>query len=66
MAKFLIKDRIACWVTYRYVVEGETEDEAQEKWMDGDMGHELSPLIKDSIDFLDGSVDIQPYEENER
>lgn len=63
MPKFLIKDRQACWVTFRYVVEADTEEDAEQAWMDGDTGTVLDDEIGDCIDFLDGGTEIVPHKE---
>lgn len=58
MAKFIIRDTMACYVTWNYEVEAESEDAARELWMEG-RATALGETIGDSIDFLPQQVEVE-------
>lgn len=60
MPKFIISDRIPCWVTWKYEIEAETEEEAEGMFLDGDQGRELGHEIGDSLDYPPSETSIKP------
>lgn len=60
MPKFLIKETMPCWTTWGRVVEADTEEEAFDKFNEGE-GVEQSnyPEIGDSLDAYDTHYDIK-------
>ena len=59
MTKFIIHTRVACWVTYRHMVEADTPEEAKELYKEGSFQC-AEPEIGDSIEFLDQSIHVTP------
>ena len=66
MAKFIIRDRQACWVTFITIIEAEGETEAYDLWCDGDLGNtDTPPEIGDSISDWPGGTDVLSFTETE-
>lgn len=59
MAKYLMVERMACVVTWRYPVEAANESEAFEKYGNGEHGDASAPEIGDSIDSIQFDLDIE-------
>lgn len=61
--KFYILESQACKVTWRYPVEAESEEEAWEKYGNGERGEaEGEPIIGDSFDFIQFDPEIEEAE----
>ena len=61
MPKFIIHDKIACWVTFRHVIEAYDPTDAEQIYKDEGCGDsELDPVIGDCIEFLDQWLHIEP------
>jgi hypothetical protein len=57
MPKFIITDRIPCWVNFRYEIEAESEAAARQGFIDGeatDRGYDVA----DSVDWVSGETII--------
>lgn len=62
MPKFIVKDRMACWVTWSYEVEADDEDAALDAFCQGDHGEAGEPEIGDSVDMLDNELTVVTVE----
>jgi len=60
MPKFVIEETLACWCTWRRIVEAETESEAYDLFNDGegDLQNEGAPVIGDCLDGYDCGPEI--------
>lgn len=60
MKKFLVVDRQACVVEWRFPVEAETSDEALTKYANGEHGEAIGqPVIGDSIDDFQYDLEVE-------
>ncbi len=50
MPTFVIKDKLACYVTWTYTVEAEDEESAMEAFRESDWQQQGEPEIGDCID----------------
>ena len=60
MPKFLVKDTIACWVTWTHEIEAKDADEAKSRYRDGDHDAAIETIIGDCIDYEPMSLKIEP------
>jgi hypothetical protein len=59
MKRWIISDTMACMVTWQYYVEAESQDEAQEKFCNGEHDPaEGPPEIGDSLDYVPQHTEI--------
>ena len=64
MPKFKVTDKVACWVTWTYVIEAIDEDDALEKYYEGDHGEtEADPEIGDSLDWAGDGTQVEKLPE---
>ncbi len=59
MKKFVIIDRQACVVKWKFTVEAETEAEAWDKYSNGEHGQAGGPEIGDSIEEYQFDPEIE-------
>lgn len=63
MAKFRVRQRIACWVTWTYEIEAKNQSEAEEAFYQGD--HDVAigePVIGDSLWYCDTEEEFELVE----
>jgi len=60
MPKFIIRDTLPCYVTWTYEIEADSEDDAMDKFMDGDHDTPKEPEIGDNISWIDGTTSCDP------
>ncbi len=61
MAKrcYIIRDTIACWVTFTHTVEADTKDDAMKAYMNGVDICDTPPIIGDAIDYLPQEISFK-------
>lgn len=66
MSKFIIRDRVPCWVTWTYEIEADDEKTAINRYLDGDYDSEGhgEPEIGDTIDAIDGELSTEEVKDN--
>ena len=55
MPRYIVTDKVPCWVTYAYHVEADTSEEAIKAYHDGEgemVAPELGPEIGDTIGMI--------------
>ena len=58
--RFIIRDKIACWVIFRHEIEAEDADEALSIYQEYGSGHKvLEPEIGDCIEYLEQTIEIE-------
>lgn len=60
MAKFIIRDTLACMVTWTYECEAESVEDAQQLFMDGALACTGdTPIIGDCIEYVPQCTEIE-------
>lgn len=59
MTKYRIESTVACFVTWRYEVEAESEEHAKQLYRDGNAGDCGEPMIGDAIEYVQPVDDLR-------
>lgn len=62
LKRFLVRDSQPCWVTWTYSVLAENEDDALDRYYNGDHGPSFDPPeIGDCLDYAgNGGTEVEP------
>lgn len=59
MPKYIVSQSIPCWVTWSYEIEAETEEDARNQYLDGDLGKALGYKIGNNIEFIPDEIEVK-------